>query len=368
MNFAPEEYERYRLADSDILLNEGQSRELVGRPAIFRGEVPGACFQNTLVRFRARRAVVLPEYALSVFRAYLHTGRFQAIAKWTTSIAHLGSDRFAALEFPLPPLAEQRRIVAKLEALLDRSRRAKEPLAEIRRLEEAALGYFVTDWPEELLGDHIRERVELAGQRWQSLPVVGLSNDGVIGPRREALGTKTAHKCKVVHPGDIVFNPIRFSIGSVARYYGSEAAIVSPEYSVVTVAPTLSAEVLRRFLRSPIGRSTLETETQGSVRYRVYFENLRQLRMPLAPREKQEEAEKFFSSLNRVLALVADTEVLLPRLESALLAKAFRGELVEQDPSDEPAAVMLERIRREREERRAETPGRPARRRAPTIS
>lgn len=51
MNFAPEEYEIYKLEVGDILLNEGQSKELVGRPAIYRGEVPGSCFQNTLVRF-----------------------------------------------------------------------------------------------------------------------------------------------------------------------------------------------------------------------------------------------------------------------------------------------------------------------------
>ena len=40
--------ETYELQVRDILLNEGQSRELVGRPAIYRGEVPGSCFQNTL--------------------------------------------------------------------------------------------------------------------------------------------------------------------------------------------------------------------------------------------------------------------------------------------------------------------------------
>jgi type I restriction enzyme S subunit len=40
MNFNLQEYETYRLEFGDILLNEGQSKELVGRPAIYRGEVP----------------------------------------------------------------------------------------------------------------------------------------------------------------------------------------------------------------------------------------------------------------------------------------------------------------------------------------
>ena len=60
MNFSSSEYQRYSLQAGDILLNEGQSRELVGRSAIFQGEVPGACFQNDVpplsvaVRFRVQ--------------------------------------------------------------------------------------------------------------------------------------------------------------------------------------------------------------------------------------------------------------------------------------------------------------------------
>ena len=42
-------------------------------------------------------------------------------------------------------------------------------------------------------------------------------------------------------------------------------------------------------------------------------------------------------------------EHLLPKLDQAILAKAFRGELVPQDPNDEPAAALLERIRAERD-------------------
>src|SRR6185437_4842046 len=44
MNFTPKEFETFRLRYGDILLNEGQSLEWVGRPAMFRGELPGACF------------------------------------------------------------------------------------------------------------------------------------------------------------------------------------------------------------------------------------------------------------------------------------------------------------------------------------
>jgi type I restriction enzyme S subunit len=137
MNFAPDEFETYRLQHGDILLNEGQSPELVGRPAMFRGELQDVCFQNTLVRFRAYPGVS-PGFALLVFRAYLHNGRFRSIAKWTTNIAHLGAQRFARLEFPLPPLAEQERIVAEAARRQDAAERLSETLAAILGQVDAA--------------------------------------------------------------------------------------------------------------------------------------------------------------------------------------------------------------------------------------
>jgi type I restriction enzyme S subunit len=118
MHFEPDEVDAYQLRHGDILLNEGQSPELVGRPAIYRDELPGACFQNTLLRFRGGPSIE-PEFALLVFRHYLHTGEFRGVAQWSTRIAHLTRTRFAAMPFPVPPLAEQRRIVAAARARLD---------------------------------------------------------------------------------------------------------------------------------------------------------------------------------------------------------------------------------------------------------
>jgi len=109
MFFKPNEIEKFRLQAGDILLNEGQSIELVGRCAMYSEGPKDCCYQNTLIRYRAGPDTNA-EFALQLFRYCQATGVFSRIAVKTNSIAHLGVSRFAELELPFPPLAEQERI------------------------------------------------------------------------------------------------------------------------------------------------------------------------------------------------------------------------------------------------------------------
>jgi type I restriction enzyme S subunit len=117
MHFDDAEYQRYRLYPDDILLNEGQSPHLLGRPAMYRGDPPDVAFTNSLLRFRVG-PVVMPGWALLVFRRHLHAKRFLRESQITTNIAHLSAGRFKTVEFPIPPMDEQETIVANVEAKL----------------------------------------------------------------------------------------------------------------------------------------------------------------------------------------------------------------------------------------------------------
>jgi type I restriction enzyme S subunit len=86
--------------------------------------------------------LVDPEYAQLVFRAYQHTGRFREIARITTNLAHLGVRRFAELEFPLRPLAEQRDIVRIAGALIGKIRESTQNLALLRDEVRGLIGAF----------------------------------------------------------------------------------------------------------------------------------------------------------------------------------------------------------------------------------
>jgi len=117
MQFEDVEFARYRLHLGDILLNEGQSPHLLGRPAMYRGDPANVAFTNSLLRFRSGPGV-LPDWALLVFRRHLHAKRFMRESQITTNIAHLSAGRFKTIEFPIPPVEEQQRIAGNVEAAL----------------------------------------------------------------------------------------------------------------------------------------------------------------------------------------------------------------------------------------------------------
>ncbi len=122
-------FERFRLVPGDILLNEGQTPELLGRPAMYRGEPGEVAFTNSLLRFQAN-ALVNPEFALIVFRRHMHAGRFTRESRITTNIAHLSATRLKPIEFPIAPLDEQERIVLEVRKHLGAVGRLQEGMAD----------------------------------------------------------------------------------------------------------------------------------------------------------------------------------------------------------------------------------------------
>lgn len=117
MDFDDRDFKQYRLEHGDILLNEGQSTELVGRPAMWRNEVAECCFQNTLIRFQPDRAKLVSEFSLAAMLNYYRSGVLSRISSKTSSVAHLGAARFAKLPLYVPPIDLQHQFAAKAEAV-----------------------------------------------------------------------------------------------------------------------------------------------------------------------------------------------------------------------------------------------------------
>jgi type I restriction enzyme, S subunit len=116
MEFLPAERERFTLKNGDLVLSEASgSASQVGKPAIWRDELSNCCFQNTVLRFRP--TLLDEKYALTAFKHFYLNSIFAKVAGGV-GINHLGAEKFSAIPFALPPLAEQKRIVAEVERRL----------------------------------------------------------------------------------------------------------------------------------------------------------------------------------------------------------------------------------------------------------
>jgi type I restriction enzyme S subunit len=361
------------------------------------------------------------------------------------NLPRISSRALGEIEFPLPPLAEQRRIVAKIEAVQERSRRAREALSEMRPLLEqfrqsvlvaAFRGDLTADWraahpnvesASELL-HRIRterrrhwEQAELAkykakGQKppkhWQDkyeapelvddsalseLPEgwcwAGLEELKALSPNSMTDGPfgsklKTSHysssgirvvrlgnigvghfnaddevfisqlryeelRKHEIFAGDLVIAALAEPVGRCCKIPPSIGkAIVKADCIRFRPHPSMLSEIVMHWLNSGTGRRLAEIASHGIGRLRINMENLRSLPVALPPVDEQIEIVASISAqlvgIARIEEQISSYNEDLDQLDHSILTKACRGELVPQDPNDEPASALLARIRDQR--------------------
>lgn len=141
MNFDEADFERFQLVPGDVLLNEGSgSAKEVGKPAIWRGEIPDCCYQNTVLRVQPRDCT--SEYLYWYFLLTALSEGFVGDTKGV-NIQHIGKNGLANFPIPVAPLEEQREIVRRIEsafANIDRlAIEAEKALKLIDRLDQRIL-------------------------------------------------------------------------------------------------------------------------------------------------------------------------------------------------------------------------------------
>ena len=127
----------------DIVFNNTNSAALVGKSALFVGGKEPIVFSNHMTRLRVDREICLPEFLLLYLRDQWNQGLFSRIcARWVGQSA-VRSAKLMQLSIPLPPMAEQRRIVnflhAQLEDIAKISAAVERQLESARALPQAVL-------------------------------------------------------------------------------------------------------------------------------------------------------------------------------------------------------------------------------------
>lgn len=123
----PEEIEKLKLQDKDILIVEGNgSGNEIGRCAMWHNELPLCIHQNHIIRMRNKTADVLPEYVLYYLNSQAGRSVMQERAKTTAGLYNLSAGKVKTIPLAFASLDEQIEIVRILDDLLVKEQQAKE--------------------------------------------------------------------------------------------------------------------------------------------------------------------------------------------------------------------------------------------------
>jgi type I restriction enzyme S subunit len=156
--------------------------------------------------------------------------------------------------------------------------------------------------------------------------------------------------------GDILLS-IRGTVGRVCVVPPElENASITQDTARLSVQLVLNAAFVKWFLRAAPTQKRMQKAVKGVAVRGINIGDVRALQMPVPPLPEQREivqrVEGLFALADQLEARYGKATAQVEKLTQSILAKAFRGELVPQDPNDEPASVLLERIKQQREQPR----------------
>ena len=167
---------------------------------------------------------------------------------------------------------------------------------------------------------------------------------------RKAVGDKT-----VFTKGDILYSKLRPYLLKIL--VAPDSGICTPEIVPFTVYGGISAEYIVNFLKSPYVDGLVNGETYGIKMPRAGTDTMISLLVPLPPLFEQhrivakiEELLPYIERYGKAEEHLTTLNTTFPEaLKKSILQEAVQGKLVPQDPDDEPASVLLERIRAEKQ-------------------
>ncbi|EKQ67673.1 restriction endonuclease S subunit [Leptolyngbyaceae cyanobacterium JSC-12] len=370
---------RHSFINGDIVITK--LGDPLGKACLVPNNIKEGIIVADIVRVRPDERFVSKPYLLHAINSKVVINQLQAETKGTTR-ARVNLSHIRQIKIPLPPLNEQRRIVEKLDRIMERLRRARHELSHIPKLiaryKQAVLaaafrGDLTADWhndqqdmrygepwiiPASWDWKYISDIAEVVSNLVNPSEVMDLPH---IAPNHIESGKPQLLPFKTVREDAVVSPKHRFFPGqliySKIRPYLRKAVIIDFEGVCSADMYPINARCNTKYLLYWLisdDFNVLAMEHQGrTVLPKINKAGLYKLPIPIPPIEEQKEivrrVEERFEKIDKIEQEYQKAVKLCDRLEQATLAKAFRGELVPQDPNDEPASVLLERIRAERQ-------------------
>ncbi|WP_417416024.1 restriction endonuclease subunit S [Hominenteromicrobium sp.] len=362
--------------ENDIIMSSANSRELVGKSSLVTHIPFPMTFGGFVLNIRAKE--MSSKYLFYFLRHEFLAGKFIGESSQTTNIANINTTTLGNYEIPLPPLPEQQRIVDRIESLFAKLDEAKEKAQavldsfETRKaaiLHKAFTGELTAKW---------REEHGVGMESWEKKSVGELCISLKYGTAKKSDASGNVVVLRMgnlqqgeidwsdlaysndpddiekykLFPGDVLFNRTNSAalVGKTAIYRGEHPAIyagylIKLDYDHDKIIGdylnyalnTLDAKKYCNSVKTDgVNQSNINAKKIGAYSFNV----------PSIP-----EQEKIVSVIQKLLSKEQQTkeaaEIVLDQIElmkKSILARAFRGELGTNDPSEESAVELLKEI------------------------
>jgi len=348
--------DRYFLLEGDVLFNNTNSVELVGKTGIVRQPMQVA-FSNHINRLRVRnREQIDPKWLALFLRDLQSRGFFAANCNKWIGQAGFSVDSLSEVDIPLPDIGTQRQIVARIEALLSEVREMREINQNINRDSSQLLAAILKEtfpdpqkqapdqWIWEPLGNRCKTTSGGTPRRGiqdyfnGSIPWIksGELNDGVIIESEEKITQLAIERsnAKLFPVGTLLIAMYGATIGKLG-ILGLEAA-TNQAVCAIFPPPEILPEYLFWYLRRL--RKELIYGSFGGAQPNISQTVIRKIQIPI-PFYKDIEKSKteqlrivdYLKSISEEIVQIQKLSIhdrnLISQLEQSVLAQAFRGEL-----------------------------------------
>ncbi len=354
------------LARGDVLFNNTNSPALIGKTAHF--DRPGDyAFSNHMTRLRPTPGLDSKFLAIQLHFFWMR-GVFQQLCSHHVNQASVSAKKLVdAVCIAVPPTNEQRRIVAAIEEQFSRLDAAEESLVAARRklrsMREGALeAAFVGNWSWTTLGEiaDIAGGVTKDSKRQNDPSFIEVPYLRVANVQRGYLDLSEIATIRVprekaaalaLRSGDVLFNEggDRDKLGRGWVWSGEIDGCIHQNH---VFRARLHDEFEPRFVSwhgNTFGRRWFEANGRQTTNLAsLNLTTLKSFPVPAPALDLQRqlvaELETRLSELQAVNEATETARLRSAALRHSILERAFRGELVLQDPADEPASALLERI------------------------
>jgi type I restriction enzyme S subunit len=301
----------------------------------------GICSADAYV-ITPRDGVIDHGYLLQVMRSPLFVEQAVAVSM-RTGMPKINQQDLNRLVIPLPPIHIQKDIgavvsvwdrgIRQLSDLIAAKVRFKQGLMQQLLTGKRRFKSFTGEWRTVHLKDVAEECEERNRGRMGTESVMAVTKAEGIVPMRERTIAADIDRYSVVKKNYFAYNPMRLNIGSISRWSGDTDVLVSPDYVVFHCkkprgeAPAIDTDFLDQYRRSSLWERYVTKSGNGSVRVRIYFNDLGNMRLNLPSLPEQRKIAAILNSADREIHLLKKELDTLREQKRGLTQKLLTGQI-----------------------------------------